>query len=546
MQRRLAAIFIADMVEYSRHMEADQTGTVGLISDLRQRWLEPVAEKHGGHVLKRMGDGWIIAFGSVTDAIEAAQKVQTSLAPQNNIQLRIAVHLGEILDDGADIYGMGLNIAARLQTEAPPGGVMISGDLLRQLEAPLAAQFVEAGDLELKNIAHPVQAYQWRPSDPGKGGAGEVPVIAVEPVRMSPDTPELADAARDFQDQLLVRLSRRTGIRAIAAGEKGQTEPTYTLRGSLRGGDLARLTLSLVVRDSGRVLWSTDYEGPGSDLFGLTDQAVSSADSALRLEINARDAERIDMLPDEALSASELRARAAQSFYSTTIEGYQRGVALLERSLRFAPGNAMALAMWAHGQTRLIRARHEEGDPELVSEIISRADAAVQAEPRSDFVCKVQGEVRIFLQGDIAGARRCVERVARINPNYTILKEVEANIALAERDFDKAHAVVESGMDQRVRDPFRPGWLYTAAVADLLAGRNERALAEIEEAIDRRPRARAYWLLQAEICRRMGDMATAARAEKGAAELPGDPDILSQMLVLNEQDKPLMALIGPD
>ncbi len=217
MKRRLLAILMADMVDYSRKMKSDQTRTITLIHDLRGRWLEPETESRGGEVLKRMGDGWIIGFGSVTDAVEAAQAVQAALAPRRDIQLRISIHLGEIVDDGTDLYGNGLNVAARLQTEAPPGGVIISADLHRQLEGPRTQEFQDASRFRLKNIAQPVQAYHWRPTAAKAARADEVPVVAVERLAAIPDRQDAQEAAEDFRQQILRRLARRTGIHVLAA-----------------------------------------------------------------------------------------------------------------------------------------------------------------------------------------------------------------------------------------------------------------------------------------------------------------------------------------
>jgi len=133
-----------------------------------------------------MGDGWIIAFPSITEAVETVRAVQTALVGHPAIKLRIAAHLGEIVEDEADLYGTGINIVARLQTEAPPGGVMISGDLHRQLDARLAERFADAGSFELKNIAHPVTGYQWRPTARADVAVDDVPTIAVEPIAVSP------------------------------------------------------------------------------------------------------------------------------------------------------------------------------------------------------------------------------------------------------------------------------------------------------------------------------------------------------------------------
>ncbi|MEM9105508.1 MAG: adenylate/guanylate cyclase domain-containing protein [Pseudomonadota bacterium] len=228
MKRRLAVILMADMVDYTSAMESDQVATVGLIRELREKWLEPEAETRGGEVLKRLGDGWIFAFASVTDAVETAQTVQSALVSHERIRLRIAAHLGEIVEDEADIYGTGINITARLQTEAPPGGLMISEDLHRQLDERLADGFGDAGTFELKNIAKPVTGFQWRPTKAQVTDDDDVPIIAVEQVKTSPETGETLEAGADLQEQLVHNLSRRTGVRILATDESGDAVATYS------------------------------------------------------------------------------------------------------------------------------------------------------------------------------------------------------------------------------------------------------------------------------------------------------------------------------
>ncbi|SDE39619.1 adenylate/guanylate cyclase domain-containing protein [Ruegeria marina] len=524
MKRRLLAILMADVVGYSRRMETDRTRTIDVIRDLRERWLEPECASRGGEVLKRMGDGWIIGFPSLTDAVEAAQAVQSALNVGKDVQLRIAVHLGEVVDDGTDIYGTSLNIAARLQTEAPPGGVMISGDLHRQIDGPLASDFTEAGSFELKNIRHPVQGYQWRPFARDGQVADELPLIAVEPFVMGPGCADNADAADDLRSQMLTRLSRRTGVRVAVADSALAGSPTYLLRGRFRAdADRTRLSLSLVLAASGAVLWSEDYSDTQANLFALIDKAAARADGALRVEINAHDADRIDELPDEALSAAELRARAAKFFYTAEISGYERAATLLERALRLAPGNGMALAMWGHAMTKLIECGKLDADPALIARVAQNVDAAVQAAPRSDFVFKAQADLRAGLLGDLPGARRSIERAESLNADYTLLAEVHAQIALAEGDYDAACDALTPLLEASGNDPFRHRWFFLRAFAEWLADRPEKALAAIQEATDLRPGSRALWLLLAEAQAALGQSPDAALGR--AAALPAGPDI---------------------
>ena len=548
MERRLAVILVADMVEYARRMQADQAETIALIGALRERWLEPVATAHGGEVLKRMGDGWIIAFDSVTAAIEAAMEVQQGLAGHPEIRIRLAAHLGEIAADGTDVYGSGINIAARLQTEAPPGGLMISEDLQRQLDTRIAGDFAEAGSFTLKNIAGPVRGFQWRPTASGQPAVDDLPVIAVESVAYAPDRQDLREAAADVHEQLVHRLSRRTGVRVLALDHAGAAEPgpTYLLRGRLRvRGKGGRLTLMLLLGVDGRAVWSQGYDGPADGLSDLCDDAVGHADNALRLQINAFDGERIAHLPDDRMSPMELRSLAAHLLYRATLEAQQRAIRLMERALRLDAANAMSNAMWVEALFVDAAARFATPDPATVAALAAACDRAVEGAPRSDYALMARAELRARLLGDIVGARRDIARIARLNPDYAIRHEAAGLTELATGDFETAAESFAACVAQSDGDPYLPFRLYGRSVALLLAGRPADAEAAIREAIELRGTCRGYRLLLAEALTRQGADAAAAEARAAAARLPDRPDILLQDLPLPEADRGLMAMLAP-
>ena len=169
MQSQLAVIMFADVVGYSAMMEVDQERTVNQIRALKNTYLEPVAVQHGGRVLKRLGDGWIIAFNSISACVDCAMDVQNTLQTIPDLRLRIGCHFGDIMEDDDDVYGGGLNIAERIQAEAPPGGLMVSEDMARQLSGTQSEAMRDAGVFRLKNIAQPVRLFQWRPAGPYPG-----------------------------------------------------------------------------------------------------------------------------------------------------------------------------------------------------------------------------------------------------------------------------------------------------------------------------------------------------------------------------------------
>ena len=543
MRRRLAVILMADMVDYTAAMEQDQAAAVELIRELRQKWLEPEAVKRGGEVLKRLGDGWIFAFPSVTDAVDTAQSVQSELVNHERIRLRIAAHLGEIVEDDEDMYGAGINITARLQTEAPPGGVMISEDLRRQLDDRLANGFSDAGTFDLKNVAMPVTGFQWRPTKDQISSVDEVPIIAVEQVKAAPETRETLEAGADLQEQLVHNLSRRTGVRILAADESGDAEATYTLRCRLRTrGSEAKITSTLVRCSNGQVTWSRVFKGDQQELLELTDRASEQLSDALRLQINAFDGERLVNLPDDQLSPSELRTRAAMLFYRATVEDYLHAGQLLERALRLDPENASGLAMWCEAQLYVQEACYRNADSDLHARVTEASDKAVQNSPRSDYSWYIRAQIRARLNGDLHGARKDVERLAKLNPGYVLGMEALGYIEIIAGNWESASRSLTEAANRSVDDPFLPFRLYPLAVARMMAGQSESALSAITDATELRPSCRHFWLVKAWILKESGNKSEAVRAAESAEKASGKADVLAQNLRLPESVRKAIGL----
>lgn len=550
MERRLSAIFMADMVGYSRLMEEDEPMAISLVHDLRERALEPEITQRGGEVLKRMGDGWIASFDSAQSALDTAMAVQTALAENPKIRLRLALHLGEITHDDKDFYGNGVNVAARLLTEAAPGGVIVSRDLLRQLDQRSASFFADAGTFRLKNLAQPVSAWQWRPGQTARkkdGQRDDIPVIGVEPVTVPADQ-TLREASADLSEQLVHLLSRRSGVRVVAldAGSTAETQTTHVLRGRLRvRQESVTLTLTLLLCRDMSVIWSRSYSGEADAVFDLCDDAALQADSELRLQINAYDGKRLEGLADDELSPAQIRTRAAELMYRATTADQSHAGDLLERALELDPNNPTSLAMWAEARFFLMAARFERPSEETARALMSAADKAVQLAPRSDYVFYVRSHLRARLSGDIAGARRDIDRMARINPGYILRFEAQGMTELAAGNWQPAIEAFSRAISMSEGDPYLPVRLYGAATACLLNGEPDAAARHIAEAIELRSNARPYWLLLAKAREASGDAAGAHEARDEAARLPGDADILAPELPLPDDASELMAGFAP-
>src|SRR6202043_4057500 len=310
-RRKLAAIVALDVVGYSRLMERDEGGTLATLTEHRTERLEPTLERHGGRLIKLIGDGALVEFGSVVDALNAAIEFQRSMTSANldrrddeRIVFRIGVHVGDVIIDGDDLYGDGMNGAARLEGQAPPGGILISGNARVAVVNRVSAEFRDLGRLPLKNIERPVQAFQVmfdheerQGADAERlkediavlssGAASDVSSIAVRPFIVLSDERELQFLADGLGEDVIALLARVPGFFVIAKASSfefrnpdiqtsaiaRQLGVRYVLGGSLRAlGGQIRLSAQLADAVSGRVLWSGQFDAERSDAINLQDE----------------------------------------------------------------------------------------------------------------------------------------------------------------------------------------------------------------------------------------------------------------------------------
>jgi len=546
MNRRLAAILAADVVGYSRLMEEDEAVALGVIRDLKKIYLEPTILQYDGEVLKRMGDGWIVAFSSISAAVQCAMETQKKLVGNSLIRMRIGGHIGEIVFEETDFHGASVNLAQRLETEAPPGGLMISQDLYRQLSLELSKEFTDAGSFKLKNIALPVDAFQWRPQHRRARGDGDVPCIAVEKIEPAPDESETRAAAADLRDQLILRLSRRTGVRVLDEGAGGNEQSEYILRGRLRlTKDRGRLFLTLVLRAQSRPVWSQSYEGDTSDMLRFCDDLIQRADADLRLQINAFDAERLVELSDGELSVSELRSRAAHYFYKLTLESWDHALRLIERALQLNPNDPMALAMRSEAVVGRAAARYDQLSNEWLDGLRVDLDHAVELSPRSDYVFFARGNFRALADTDYAGAKKDAERALTLNPSYSSGYDLLGCIHLAHGTYNDAVESFAKALSFSESDPNLPYRIYFQAVSLLCAHRPRQAAEKLEQAIQLRPNQWAYHRLQAICYQQAGDDTAAEKAELRASCLPREPSLLAYRPPLPHERIDLLDLLSP-
>jgi adenylate cyclase len=303
-ERRLAAIMSADVAGYSKLMGADESGTLAALKALRADIFAPQVAAHKGRVVKLMGDGALVEFPSIVKAVDCAVAVQRAMAEQT-IKLRIGINLGDIIIEGSDIYGDGVNVAARIQEAAAPGGVALSGSAHDQVAGKVEAGFTDGGEQDLKNIARPVRVWHW--SDGAVAGGAKPlalpnkPSIAVLPFDNMSGDPDQAYFADGITEDIITALSRSPWLFIIARNStftyKGKNVDVkrvahelgvrYVLEGSVRkAGNRIRVTALLIDGTTGGHVWSERYDGELADVFDLQDEITRNVVASIQTQVH--------------------------------------------------------------------------------------------------------------------------------------------------------------------------------------------------------------------------------------------------------------------
>lgn len=546
MNSRLAVIVVADIVGYSGMMARDENAGIKAVHDVHDAHLVPLTGEHSGEILKRMGDGWIIAFGSITGAIKCATRLQTALAGGAAPKLRIGAHLGEIVQEADEFFGAGVNLAARLQAEAPPGGIMISGDLYRQLTGNLASQFESSGPLTLKNIPAPVDGYRWAPEPATSQARDTRPVVVVEKIEFAPGDADTESAAQELRDQLLMNLARRTGIRVVDALAASAPEPTYVLRGRLRmAGTRARLSISMILCETGEPAFSQNYQGNTDDIFAFFDDTVAKVNSDMRNYLNLHDAERLKGRPVEEMGAWDLLSLAAHLTNDGTYKGWSRAGEMVERALKLDPDLPMALGMRAMIEMAMAAARFEDLDPEFARRTETDLNRAIAALPQSDYLYVCRAALHLFWRRDLAAAMRDCRHALSINPNYYFGQLFNAQVLAARGEFAEAVEQLERIAWMATEDAYEPTRLSQLAYCHFAAGQFEAALAAIEDNLHLRPQVWTLWRFKAIVLRKLGRDDEARAADKMTDGLPKEPSVWVGRPVLPPEHSAFLAELAP-
>jgi adenylate cyclase len=375
-QRRLVAILAADVVGYSRLMERDETST---LTELKVRWgevVEPLVASHQGRIFKRIGDGMLVEFGSAVAAVECAVELQKAMAAaiegdasDRHIVLRIGVNLGDVMVDGSDLYGDGVNVASRIEGLADPGGVAISNSVYEHLHGRLSTDFVDSGSHEVKNIERALHIWKW-PSDAemvaiseAAGGAPQPPrskpSIAVLPFDNMSGDPEQGYFADGITEDIITDLSKVSGLFVIARNSsfayKGLAPDVrkvsrelgvrYVLEGSVRRvAGRVRINAQMIDGTTGGHLWAERYDRDLEDVFAVQDEVTRTIVEALKVKLTTEEEARRENRSKIDPEAYDLIVRARQTVLQLRPQAAIEARHMLERAIEIDPGLAIAYA----------------------------------------------------------------------------------------------------------------------------------------------------------------------------------------------------------
>jgi TolB-like protein len=478
-QRRLAAILAADVVGYSRLMGQDEEGTVAALRDLRARVIDPKISEHSGRVFKTTGDGVLAEFPSVVDAVACGVDIQKSQAERNahqpedrRIHLRIGINLGDVIFEGGDVFGDGVNLAARLEGVAPPGGLAVSATVLDHLGNRLDLTFEDLGELKLKNIDRPTRVHALQISTPGNGqlpppAAASKPSIAVLPfTNMSSDV-EQEYFADGISEDLITDLSKIRGLTVIARNStfvyKGKAIDirqvakdlgvVYVIEGSVRrAASRIRVTVQLIDAGDGSHVWADRFDRNLEDVFAVQDEIVGRIVQSLAGVIPAAQLPPRRRAPKIAAYDLFVRGRAQ----SLQLPGAnRRGRPLLEEACRIDPDFAEAHAWLAMNLHYGWMYCYEEDSRDRA---MSLAERAVSLDPANADAHVILGYLKIFAtMPDLNEGREQFSTALALNPSHA-----DAWIFLADLETleGRSEAALEAGRNAFRLNPHPPSYYY--------------------------------------------------------------------------------------
>jgi adenylate cyclase len=513
--RRLAAVLAADVVGYSRMMGEDESGTLAALRKIWSELFNPAVAAHRGRIVKMMGDGALVEFASAVEAVECAVAVQKAMAQRNGtaaggkpISFRMGVNLGDIVIDGDDIFGDGVNIAARLESQAPTGGVLLSDAVYAQIRGKVGFAFADVGELTLKNIAQPVRVWRW-----GEGGVAasprrqtaalrlEKPSIAVLPFQNMSNDPEQEFFADGLVEDILTTLSKLAGLDVIARNSsfayKGKNVDVrqagkelgarYVLEGSVRkGGNRIRITVQLIDAGTGAHVWAERYDRAIEDIFAVQDEITLILATEMQVKLTEGDQARLRYSSTSNVEAWNLWVEGLAHFRSGIVskDGVGRARVYWERAVALDPNSATLHAMVAFMHSTDARFGWWDDRETAIAKAKGYLTRALELDPDN-------ADAHLF-SGMVANLERRfddsvveVRRAIALAPGSVDVAAFSASMLATAGFYDEGIVQIEKAI--RLSPKLPTNFLGIQGLAYRLAGRTEDAIAAFKAFSERSP-----------------------------------------------------------
>jgi TolB-like protein/class 3 adenylate cyclase len=541
-ERQLAAILAGDIVGYSRLMGADEEGTLARVNAIRREFWEPKVAEHRGRIVKRTGDGVLIEFASVVDAARYGIEIQRGMAKRNaevpqdkRIELRMGIHVGDVLIEEDDIFGDGVNVAARLEGIAEPGGICFSRAAFEQVEGKIDASFEDGGDQQLKNIARPIRIYRINFTAPVRSATLMLPAkpsIAVLPFQNMSGDPEQDYFADGMVEDIITGLSRIKWLFVIARNScftyKGRTVDVkqvgrelgvrYVLEGSVRKvGSRVRITCQLIEGETGAHIWAERYDRPLDDIFALQDEITLSVVGAIEPNLRLAEVERAKRKRPDSLDAYDLVLQALPDVYSRMPEQSQRALRLLARALELDPTYALAHACAAQCNHAIFLRGGQNIENRKAA--VRHAQAAL-AYGQDDALALTLAGFSIGMEGhDRAAAFAAFEASLAVSPSSALSFMQGSVIHALAGDAERAIEWSEKGLRLSPLDPWRSSAFLALALAKFHLGQDQEAAADARKSVQSSPGFSIPYVALAAALSRLGRLEEAKTVAARVLEL---------------------------
>jgi adenylate cyclase len=532
-ERRLAAVLAADVAGYSRLMGVDEVGTLQALKAHRRELIDPSIAAFKGRIVKTTGDGMLVEFASAVDAVSCAVTVQRKMAERNanaapKIAFRIGINVGDIIIEVDDIFGDGVNIAARVENECQPGGVCLSASAFEQVRGKTEFAFDDLGERSLKNIERPVRLYAVSLEATGDTGAStpqplqqrgatalplpDKPSIAVLPFTNMSGDPEQEYFADGMVEDIITELSRFKGLFVIARNSsftyKGKPVDIkqvgrelgvrYVLEGSVRrSGHRVRITGQLIDAVTGAHLWADKFEGELQDAFDLQDRVTVGVVGAIAPRLVDAEVERARRKPPESWDAYDYYLRGLAFFAQRNIEANAQALPLFLKAIDLNPEFGLA---YTRAAACLSLKSTYQGQPlsdQERADLIQLNDRALALEPGDAFVVAWASLIIAFTLGDMERGSDYVDRALAVNPNLSNAWNARGWISLCLGDTEQAL----EAFNHAIRlNPFDDWTVFVAMRGKCCAlwglERNDDALEQIKKLVARAPKDLFAWFFR--------------------------------------------------